>query len=1411
MNKLPALLVVDDQKSMLEFFAKVLKNNYQLFTARSGEQALELLKKHDIQVILTDQKMPSGMSGLEFLKQAQKIRPEAIKILFTGYSDLNLVIEAINSGLVWRYLNKPFNISELELILDQAIKQYQLIEENKNLTRKLQKAQANLKKKVTLRTKALKQSEERYRTLVESSLAGILIIQDEKIVYCNSRVKKILGYPKKHLINSNIFDFIAKQDHEAIKQLFHDILSNKQRNNAPIEVTWQHRSNKPVITELTGNLIYNRNGKAIQVNFIDITQRKIAEKSIRETAQWFQLVFESSRDAIFITNLNGGIIDVNRAAELLTGYSRSSLLHKSLKDFLSDQNNFPQKFVQEVRPGEDFTLEEKIRRKDGKWVDVEFSCRHIEIGSLKLFHIVAHDITERNRALQSLKESEKRFATLFKESLDGLLIVDAYSGQILLFNHVVTKLLGYREEELLGQPFTILFPRESEKNFQKILENLRVHDSVFIEQNFLKADGTIIYADLTANLITWGNNKAILVNLRDITERKKAEETIRRQKRYFEALFNSSPEAIVTLDMKHRIVDINPKFQELFGYTLDEIKGKNIDRLIVPKDRLKEAREISRKVLKGDITSVETLRQRKDGSLIHVNIRGAPIVLDDKQIGVFGIYEDITNRKKAEEELQKAKEAAEAANQAKSEFLANMSHEIRTPLNGILGYTELLLEENLAPHQLESVKIIRDSAEYLLKLINDILDLSKVEAQSLKIEEKSFSLVKIIEDTIQVVRPRVADKPVDIELKISDEVPNQLLGDPVRIGQIVLNLLTNAAKFTERGKITVNISKGSCKSEAGSFPVQFEIKDTGIGIPKDKLDTIFDSFTQIDSSSTRKYEGTGLGLTITKNLVELMGGTISVRSKLNKGTTFTVCIPLKIDPAGWHRNNQKSFMVEKQFKAESPQTKGRILVIEDDPLARQFITSRLRKFQYEVVVATNSEEVQKILNHDEIDVILLDILLPGLMGWQILKKIKSDKRTADIPVMVCSVLKEKNLAFSLGAVDFLEKPLSEDMLVTKLNRLRARFLFEKGEILIVDDDKELLKKLKIILQQANYRVKTFSKPAQALQYLKQNPAVRLIILDLVMPEIDGFEFIAQLRKSKYLQTIPVIIYTAKELYVEDYLRLNGSFEQLLKKNSTDTDDLLKEIQLIINKQPSPARPESDETNGSQGPQILLVEDNEINWRLFKTILTKEGYNVTVVEDGEQALKVLEHYPFDLILMDMQMPNMDGYAATKIIRSNPKFKDVPIIALTAHAMVGDAEKCLKIGCNDYLTKPIDKKQFLQVIKKYLKTKKYENLQNSQDVDLNFEEEFNKLKEAFIVSLNERLNTLKEAWKKKDYKKIEFIGHGLKGSGSSYDFDEVSNLGKELERAAIVKDDKMIRQKIQEFESFLQNIQTPSITK
>ncbi len=639
---------------------------------------------------------------------------------------------------------------------------------------------------------------------------------------------------------------------------------------------------------------------------------------------------------------------------------------------------------------------------------------------------------------------------------------------------------------------------------------------------------------------------------------------------------------------------------------------------------------------------------------------------------------------------------AEMANVAKSEFLANMSHEIRTPMNGILGFADLLLREPLSAEQRESAEMIMSSGHSLLRLINDILDLSKIEAGRMELERTPFQAARPLEEAVVMMEPRVREKGLDIRTEVGPDVPETLIGDPARIRQILLNLLGNAVKFTQEGWITVTVSRVGSSDDEKTCVLQFSVSDTGIGIPKEKQELIFEAFRQADGSTTREYGGTGLGLTISKQFVELMGGTIGVRSEVGKGTEFRFTVPVQV------LDEATSAAPAPGLTEEQKEPKPMVLIVEDDEVCASLLKRMLEGHGYDVEHTMRGEDVVTKAELYRPSAVLLDLMLPDRDGWAVLRDLKETPSTETIPVIICSILQEEQKALALGAVGYIVKPPSERLLLEKLGRLIGET--PSPHVVIIDDEASVLRKVRGLLQRERYQVACFDNGPDALAYLEENRNVHLILLDLMMPEMDGFEVLGILRSRECGRDIPVLIFTGMELTPSDRERLNEKYQGLLHKTECTPEDLYLEIARILEQQTQATRlsPEKPRESARLArTKILLAEDTVINQRLVVRMLEKRGYSVVVAENGKQVLEAMEREPFDLVLMDVQMPEMDGFEATMAIREEERDtgEHIPIIAMTAHAMKGDRERCLEAGMDDYLSKPIQLDDILLVVEKW----------------------------------------------------------------------------------------------------------------
>ncbi len=653
----------------------------------------------------------------------------------------------------------------------------------------------------------------------------------------------------------------------------------------------------------------------------------------------------------------------------------------------------------------------------------------------------------------------------------------------------------------------------------------------------------------------------------EITERKQAEESLPERTAYLNALIENSPLAIVVADAQHRLTMCNQAFERLLLHRQSEILGQDLDRLVACDENYEEAADFTRREMAGETVHATTQRRRKDGTPVDVEVYGVPLVIDGELRGVFGLYQDITERKRAEQELQKAKEAAEAASRAKSEFLANVSHEIRTPMNGILGMTELALDTHLHPEQREYLTMVKTSADGLLHVIDDILDFSKIEAGKLDLEVADFRLRDALGDTLKTLAIRAHKKGLELSYRVGAAVPQFLSGDPGRLRQLIVNLVGNAIKFTERGEVVVRVEAESQTHHA--VRLHFLVEDTGIGISPEKQNVIFEAFAQADGSTTRRFGGTGLGLTISKRLVELMGGRMWVESEPGRGSVFRFTARFGLPEAPV----VEVLPVEPEALENLP-----VLVVDDN--------------------STNRKILEEMLIH-----------------WRMAPRSADGGRAA----------------------------------------LRT-------------------------MEQARSAGHPFP----------------LVLLDAQMPDLDGFAVAEQIKRNPALAGATIMMLTSDQ-QCGDAERCWELGIALYLTKPIGQSDLLDAILTALGHKQQAAPPAEQVTpplprTSARSLRILLAEDNSINQGLAVRMLEKRGHRVVLTSNGREALETLEQAAFsgfDAVLLDVQMPEMDGFEATAAIRAREKDFGVHIliIAMTAHALKGDRERCLQAGMDGYISKPV----------------------------------------------------------------------------------------------------------------------------
>ncbi|MGB8952552.1 MAG: PAS domain S-box protein [Candidatus Aminicenantales bacterium] len=1179
--------------------------------------------------------------------------------------------------------------------------------------------------------KALRESREELRNLFDRVPVGLYRTTPEgKRIDGNPAVIQILGYPDlKTFLETNVAeDCLNPDDRNRWKKTI-----EREGIVKGFETQWRRHDGKVIWVRDSARTVKDSNGKILYYEgaFEDITEQKKAQELIQKRHAQLELIHHIQSDIPVNTEIE---IVMKKAADNIGksfGYSKVSvnLFNKETNEieYLQGWNTtghpIPRGHRQKLGQGligkaalHKKTLVANDVSKEPGYLSLISQTKSeliipllvkgqlvgvIDIQSEKLntfskddvavlqsiANYIAYIIDEKQQEEELRQErdkvkKEKAYLDQLFDSAQEAIVVTDKKGHVLRINPEFTQMFGYSAKEAMGQLIdNLIAPKDSRENAWDITQKAGTGKKLATETVRRRKDGTLIYVSLLISpIIIDGQLESLYAIYRDITERKRAEEELEKRQKYFASVFHDTPNAIVTVDASHHITGWNPGAEKIFGYKQVEVLGKNIDAIVARPDVLTEAEGFTKMTLAGDnIPSRETIRYRKDGTPINVILAGSPIKVGNKLEGVVFVYTDITERKRYEEALQKeaaklsgmisgmeegfifinnqnrvievneytlklinkkksevlgknifsvklkedreklreiirqfkenpnsppvvvqkpfghmetvyryqpiyrdnaydgllinlidvtelvvAREQAKTANVAKGEFLANMSHEIRTPMNGIIGMTELCLQTNLSPEQSDYLSSISESAHVLMNLINDILDFSKIEAKKIDLENIPFSLRDCIEDTVSLLALQAHKKGLELAAHISSELTERVLGDPSRLRQILINLVGNSIKFTDKGEVIISVKEESRTDE--SVDILFTVSDTGIGIPKAKQQLIFDVFTQADSSMTRNYGGSGLGLSICYKLVELMGGKVWVESELGKGSTFYFTISFGLAK---HKAKKRERTRLEDLRDLS------VLIVDDNATNRKILKAILTNWKMDPVEAASGKEALSLMRRAKKEgrpftLILLDAQMPEMDGFTLAAKIKHDPTLANPIIMMLTSVGMRGDASrcrKLGISAYLTKPIKQSDL-----------------------------------------------------------------LDAIMLSLSA------------------------------------------KPSPQDQSDLITKHSIKEHKRPL---------------NILLAEDNLINQKVTILVLNKQGHKVMVANNGREVLSALKNANFDLILMDVQMPKMDGLDATKAIRKKEEKtgSHIPIVAMTAHAMKGDRERCLAVGMDEYLSKPL----------------------------------------------------------------------------------------------------------------------------
>jgi len=931
-------------------------------------------------------------------------------------------------------------------------------------------------------------------------------------------------------------------------------------------------------------------------------EKKVADRTaaLAEAEERSRLLLESAGEGIFGVGEDGLVNFINPIGLKMLGYRSEEVIDHEIHPLIhhTHANGLPYPVEDcpmhhSLAQGTLSTVDNEVLwRKDGSSFPVEYTSVPIRkddsvMGSVVLFR----DITERKEAEEELK----KLSSVVEQSQVSVVITDP-EGTVEYVNPKFTEVTGYSAEEAIGQNPRVLNAGIQPSEFYKEMWNTIQAGNVWQgEFGNKKKNGDIFWENATISPIrnSEGRVTHFVAVKEDITERKQAEQEILKsrtalanQARMLEKAveqLESVNSVIMRWDTNGNITGLNKFGQEQFGYSEDEIVGQPLVGTIVADEgqTAQELRLMIDDILKNPANYVANENENicKNRNKVWMLWRNKPLKGADGELEeILSIGIDISDRKEMEAKLAEAKEVAEDATRAKSDFLANMSHEIRTPMNAIIGMSHLCLGTDMQPRQRDYIEKVYGSAQSLLGIINDILDFSKIEAGKLEMEAIPFRLDEVLNNLANLIAIKAQEKGLELLFDIHPGVPSALTGDPLRLGQILLNLAGNAVKFTEEGEIVVHTEAVRVTGE--EVEIKMSVQDTGIGMSREQCDKLFKSFSQADTSTTRKYGGTGLGLAISKKLVEMMGGNIRVESEPGQGSAFIFNAVF-----GRAADMEKT----EESVAPSDLEKLKVLAVDDVASAREWLKVTLESFSFRVTCVASGkaalEAIEAAAPDDPYKLVLMDWKMPQMDGIEASRRIKDLPELAELPtiIMVTAYGREDVMqqAEDVGLEGFLIKPVT--------------------------------------------------------------PSTLLDTIIGVVGKKGGFRRAGRSEDDWKIQTLDSI----------------------------------------------------------RGAHVLLAEDNKINQQVAEELLAQAGLKVTIANNGREAVEMLEDKnEYEAVLMDMQMPEMDGYEATRAIRQNPEFADLPIIAMTANVMAGDREKCLEAGMNDHVAKPIEPDKLFKTLVQWI---------------------------------------------------------------------------------------------------------------
>jgi PAS domain S-box-containing protein len=1048
------------------------------------------------------------------------------------------------------------------------------------------------------------------RDLLDQSPLPVWVNYQNRIVYINRAGATLLGALRPdEIAGRDVVPFVHSGSLALATERMNQVLAGG--NAAPSSETFLRLDGSAVEVEVTSWRIPFNGEYAIQSTFADLTAHRKADRTMRDTAERLQAALLASGTGTFRWDIQSGLVDGDENLRRLFQISEKQTALE--KDPAAPEQHHVKNLLEQIHPDDRETAKNQLYRCaiQGGGFEVQFRVGapghtiHWLEGNGRTLpdpqgrpEYVAGAFTDvtTKREFQQIILERARIAALGGDI--GLALVEADTlGQTLQrcaeaivqnldaafariwtlnnFENVLelqasaglyTHLDGPHSRVPVGKFKIGLIASERLPHLTNdVLRDPRVGDPDWARrENMVSFAGypLLINGELIGVVAMFAHQplgQHILEALASVAnsialgiQRKQAEAQLQQSDARKAAILETALDCVITIDQHSHILEFNPAAERTFGYSRKEALGALLPALLIPP----RFREAHRKGLAHYLATGEgpVLGRRIEISAMRSDQSEFPVELAVSRIELGGpplftaTLRDITERNEAKEELQRAKASAEAASTAKSAFLASMSHELRTPLNAIIGYGEMVQEEAAeigAASLVPDLQKIHAAGRHLLGLINDVLDLSKIEAGKMELYLETFDVPTMAEEVANTVRPMIEKNGNRLSVDVAPEA-GTMHADMTKVRQSLFNLLSNAAKFTKDGEVSLSV-----RGDANE--VVFRVSDTGIGITPEQQQKVFEPFIQAEAGISRNFGGTGLGLALTMHFARFMGGDLSVESEQGKGSTFSIRIPRAVkDPT-----TNKPVSRERD---PSVQVKGTVLVIDDDPTARDLVERLLIKEGFRAETASSGPEGLEMARRLRPTVITLDVMMPQMDGWTVLETLKNDPELCDIPVVMLTIVDNKNLGFTLGASDYLTKPVERD----RLSMVLGKYSCDTPPclLMIVDDDAEARRRVRHLLERQNWRLVEASNGREALELLQEHKP-QLILLDLLMPEMDGFEFSVEMSRHGDWSKIPIVVLTAKDITAEDRARLNGNVIRVMQKGAYNRDELMAEIKRLL--------------------------------------------------------------------------------------------------------------------------------------------------------------------------------------------------------------------------------------------------------